>query len=129
MQNKLIEKKIQDPPSEKSEDQKAAECFNYIFGTSKSAYHMKDKDAMSKMLKNLLVHLEENDIVDQQEKNHVSFLFPDFNFFIYFLSLSRRAFPQIFECLNWIFELKNVFAFNFSFFKSLFFLFSEIRTL
>jgi len=59
-----------DPPSEKSEDQKAAECFNYIFGTSKSAYHMKDKDAMSKMLKNLLVHLEENDIVDQQEKNH-----------------------------------------------------------
>ena len=62
---------------------------------------MKDKDAMSKMLKNLLVHLEENDIVDQQEKNHVSFLFPEFKFFfIYFLSLSRRAFPQIFECLT-----------------------------
>ena len=90
MQNKLIEKKIQDPPSEKSEDQKAAECFNYIFGTSKSAYHMKDKDAMSKMLKNLLVHLEENDIVDQQEKNHVSFLFPDFKFFLFIFCHSRE---------------------------------------
>ena len=52
---------------------------------------MKDKDAMSKMLKNLLVHLEENDIVDQQEKNHVSFLFPDFKFFYFFFVTLEKS--------------------------------------
>ena len=51
---------------------------------------MKDKDALSKMLKNLLVHLEENDIVDQQEKNHVSFLFQDFKFFLFTFGHSRE---------------------------------------
>lgn len=52
---------------------------------------MKDKDAMSKMLKNLLVHLEENDIVDQQEKNHVSFLFQDFKFFYLLLVTLEKS--------------------------------------
>ena len=52
---------------------------------------MKDKDALSKMLKNLLVHLEENDIVDQQEKNHVSFLFQDFKFFYLLLVTLEKS--------------------------------------
>lgn len=67
---------------------------------------------MSKMLKNLLVHLEENDIVDQQEKNHVSFLFRDFKFsYLFLFPLEKSVSSNI-----WIFEpdfrIKKFFGFQ-----------------
>ena len=62
---------IKEPQAEKSDEARAAEAFNFIFGSNKSAYHMRDREVMSKMLTSMLASLQENDIVAEQEKNHV----------------------------------------------------------